>query len=765
MSGSTSGTVIELRRAANASKPLRTKAAVSMVWVLAAAFSGHIVVNRLIPDSLAARFELDHVFCNIAYLVAAVATGWRSRVSRRERWPWRLLTAALLSYLVGNVLSVYAPGSSYPSPADLFWLAFYGLSFVAIVMLTMIRLRTSVSAWLDGAIAGVGAGAVASAFCFRHVMASTSASWAATATNIAYPTADLTLVVLLVAIGYAVRGKDQAWWLLALGFVIVFVGDLVFLYQSAAGTWNPTGEFESFWPAAATVIGIAACSSRSVRVRRPSSMRFVIPTVFALMAVVVLVVGQVRSLPPVAVVLAVITLVIASLRAATTIREVQRVAAARSEERIDYLTGLSNRRVLVEYLDECVRDASRRVAVLVLDLDRFKEVNDSLGHVAGDRLLRRVAARLAGAVPATSLLARLGGDEFGLVLRDHDEAAAREVGRELLAALAAPFSLKGLHVNVGASVGVAISPDHGRTGSALLANADIAMYWAKRHRVGVASFQPDSENPSRDRLQHINRLRAALVSDQFLLYFQPQLQASTGGIVGVEALVRWQHPVDGLVGPDRFLPMLAQLGLMDDLTDLVLRQAVTSWADLCGRGHDLRMSINVAASDLAGFRFADSFEQLALEFGIPAGAFVVEVTEDDVIADLESSQQTLRALRRSGALISIDDYGTGQASLSYLRDLPLDELKLDRSFLRGTPGDHHNSVIVRSTIELAHTLRLPIVAEGVETEATLQWLASLGCDVCQGYHIARPLPLDELARWLESAAAANSVVSVRVIDR
>ncbi len=727
-----------------------------LVWLLAAGLVAELIIGWGIPDRFTRNLEIDHLACNCAYVFAAAATWLRSRRTRRERTAWRLISLALTSYCFGNLWFVYGPVASGPSPADVGWLGFYGLALVATVMLTASRLRAGTTAWLDGSIAGVGAGAVAAAFVFRHVVDVSAFPVLAAIVSIAYPVADLTLIILVVTIGHGVRGKDRSWWLLAGGFVAFFAGDLVCLYQTSTGVWNPYGVWEPVWPLGATLVGWAACSTSSVRVPKWTRPSLVVPSVFAAAAIGLLLAGQWMTLPIAAVAMAIITVSLAGVRGALTLREVQSLTASRVEGRVDQLTRLPNRRRLVEHLAGELRSADQSTAILVLDLDRFKEINDSLGHAVGDRLLARVGTRLGAAAPPGALLARLGGDEFALVLSAHDEHGAAAVAWTLQDALRGPFALAGLRVSVQASIGVAASPGHGRSAAELLRTADIAMYQAKQRGTGVATYRIDDRNPSRLRLKRIADLQHALESGQFVLHYQPQWDTELRTTTGAEALIRWEHPTEGTLTPDTFLPLLMQFGMMTDLTDHVLRAAVTAWCALRDLGHPIRMSVNVSAADLVGTRLASTFAELVDELSVPPASIVIEVTEDDVIKDRATSMATLSRLRAAGALVSVDDYGTGQASLMYLRDLPLDELKLDRTFLRGTPADAHNSAIVRSTIELAHALGLDVVAEGVEDSCALDWLTGLGCDRCQGYHIARPMPLAALIDWLETTRTAGT---------
>ena len=434
-----------------------------------------------------------------------------------------------------------------------------------------------------------------------------------------------------------------------------------------------------------------------------------------------------------------------------TLRAVEqlRVAQLATEAHHDPLTGLANRRRLIEELEATVYgDGDRECAVLMVDLDRFKEINDSFGHSVGDDLLCLVGPRLQKVLGPADLLARMGGDEFAVLLPDAGMARAREVGAGLLAALRDAFVLDGMPLHVDASVGIALCPDHGRDRSLLLARADTAMYAAKKGRHGFEVWAPDGTPASRDRLETLEQLRTALDTDQLDNHYQPKLDLRTGTVVGVEALVRWNHPDRGLLFPDVFLPLAEQAGLMRRLALGVLERALRDLQAWRAAGHDLSMAVNLSVSNLQDVALPQQVEMLLDAFDVPAGALVLEITEDVLMADAARSQQVMAGLRALGVKLSIDDYGTGYSSLSYLRALPVDELKLDRSFVRNLTSDQRAAAIVRSTLQLSLDLDMGMVVEGVEDAETLASLRAWGCQVAQGYHIARPMPAADFPIWL-----------------
>ena len=692
---------------------------------------------------------------NVPFILVALACWTRPGVSPAGRAGWRLLGAGFALFTVGTLYGSLVVGDRPgPSLADLCWLGFYLIAYIAIVQLVRSRLASfQPSSWLDGAVGGLGAAALATAFALGAVLEGTGASSFTVAVNLAYPTADLLLIVLLVAAGTAAGLRDTSWWCLIAGMSIFMVSDLRYLLLDAADAYTEGGWLDVGWPLGAAVVGLAACVPAGSTAPVESRQGVAVPAGFALSSIALLVFGQDRRLPTAAVLLAVAALAAAAARVRLTVREVTALADSRREARTDDLTGLANRRDLFEQLAGELDRPDGTTSLLLLDLDRFKEVNDSLGHLAGDRLLQAISERLRPVAPASALLARLGGDEFAVILPDTTLTRAVQVAEQLRQALHDPFSIEGMQIPVDVSIGVACAPEHASTAESMVTCADIAMYRAKRERTGVEPFRAGRDEPSLDRMTMLSELHRALAEDQLTLHYQPQLDLRTGLVRGIEALVRWRHPDRGLVPPDDFLALAEQFNLMPAVTAFVLRQALADCAVLRDAGHPLRVSVNVSAADLIDATLPELVEMHLSDVGLPAELLVIEVTEDTVMADRVRALAVLHRLRTIGVHVSVDDYGTGQSSLSYLRDLPITEIKLDRAFLIGVPADTHNAAIVRSTIELAHALDLPIVTEGVEEQQALDWLVGVGCDLAQGFHIARPLPLDQLLQWLCSLSA------------
>jgi diguanylate cyclase (GGDEF)-like protein len=438
----------------------------------------------------------------------------------------------------------------------------------------------------------------------------------------------------------------------------------------------------------------------------------------------------------------------------------QLVDKLRHEALHDALTGLPNRvhlqRRLTTALAEVVDGRSTGAAVMILDLDDFKEVNETLGHQQGDLLLTEVGARLTGAVGALGTVARLGGDEFAVLLVDTaDEEHAVRIGRRVLRALEQPISLDGLEVEVGGSLGMALAPKHATDAAALLKRADMAMYDAKTTARRLRVFDPELDTDNPRRLTLVSELRAALQQGALAVHVQPQVRLGSGEVSGVEALVRWRHPTLGDVPPDEFIPVAERSGLIGLLTTSVLDAALAGWAQWRSAGHDLGVAVNLSARSLHDPDLVEEVGRLLRRHGVPASRLTLEVTESAVMADPARAVALLHRLRDLGVRLSVDDFGTGYSSLSYLKRLPVQEVKIDRSFVTTLGRDADDLPIVRAIVDLGRHMGLEVVAEGVEDGSTMDLLDSIGCDLAQGWHLGRPMPIDGLLPWLHGRAPSG----------
>ncbi|MBV9192802.1 MAG: bifunctional diguanylate cyclase/phosphodiesterase [Solirubrobacterales bacterium] len=478
----------------------------------------------------------------------------------------------------------------------------------------------------------------------------------------------------------------------------------------------------------------------------------------ALAALALLIAGQFARVGVVAVVLATLAVLVGTARAAVTITE--RLRESERQAVTDVLTGLTNRRHLIDRLNSAIAEAKTSgtpIALLLIDLDGFKELNDTLGHYAGDEVLRQIGPRLRALLRRDDTLARLGGDEFAVALVPGDEASASSAALRMRAALERSFEVADIAVHVDASVGIALFPDHAEDAPGLLQRADVAMYEAKRIRSGHEVYVAARDRHSRQRLALIGELRTAIDAGQLHLEYQPIAELATGTVRGVEALVRWAHPTLGRVAPAQFLPLAEQSGLTRALTEFVLDRALEQIGACRASGFDVRVSVNLGPADLLDRGLPLEVSRVLEARDFPAEALELEVSENVVMTDPDRTIDVLARLRDVGVGISLDDFGAGHSSLAHLKQLRVDELKIDCAFVFRMADDARDAAIVVSTIDLAHRLGLRAVAEGVESQATWDLLAECGCDYAQGNFLMPPLPDDSLTAWLRGIREESAV--------
>jgi diguanylate cyclase len=713
---------------------------------------------------------LDGWLNNLAYGVAPVLCFLRGRRSATMRPSWYILALGLGLYGSGNVYwTVFIrplDPEPFPSVADALWLSFYPLAFVALVL--MLRQHTekfSVSLWLDGIVGGLASASIAAAAILTPVLATSGGSIAAVITTTAYPLLDILLLLIVVATLSLYHWRAPTGiWLFAAGLVCFAVADAVYLVSTAHDTYVSGGLNDGIWVLATTTMALAPGW-----VDRPAGLRLsgwavmAIPMASTLAALALLVRGHMH---PVATALAAGTVIAALGRLVVTFREATALADSRQLALTDDLTGLANRRALYVHSRRLLADAQHgrtEAALLLLDLDRFKEVNDSLGHQAGDNLLRQVAARLSATAPPGALLVRLGGDEFAVLLSDCEQTVAERIALDIRDALLESIVLDEVAVRSTASIGIALAPQHGVDMSGLLRSADVAMYAAKSNRAGFSVYAETADAlDGLERLRTIEELRKVVSARGLAVHYQPKLDVQTRTVVGVEALVRWDHPTRGLLPPAAFLPLVEDAGMMHELTIAVLEQSLDQVATWLAAGRYIPVAVNLSPSSLVDAELPDRISSMLAERGLTPDLLELEITEDVIMNDRERGRELLDRIRSLGVGVAVDDFGTGYSSLAYLRELPIDELKLDRSFLQQMATDDRAAAIVRATISLAHSLGLRLVAEGVEDAVTADELTISGCDRAQGFFFARPLPPDELDVWLtehESVAGRASDAS------
>lgn len=424
----------------------------------------------------------------------------------------------------------------------------------------------------------------------------------------------------------------------------------------------------------------------------------------------------------------------------------------------DALTGLPNRTLLRDRLQQAILSAQRYsapLALLLMDLNRFKEVNDTFGHHYGDLLLQQLGARLQRVLRASDTVARLGGDEFAIILPATDAAGAAQAIPRVQAALREPLVVEGQTLEVGASIGIALYPQHGEDDATLLRHADVAMYVAKRGRVDYAVYEPSRDEYTPSRLAMIAELRHAIARDELLLHYQPKIDVKTGVVAHAEALVRWHHPSRGIIPPAQFIPLAEETGLIEPLTVRVLQAALRQCRAWHETGRQVRTAVNLSTRSLQGDQLIETISKLVRTWAVSPARLAVEITETTLMADPDRAMTVLSRLHDMGVSICVDDFGTGYSSLAYLKRLPIDEIKIDRSFVNDMAINDNDAVIVRSVIDLGHNLGLQVTAEGVEDRETWEMLAAMGCDTIQGYYLSPPLPGGDFLSWLSQHQAPS----------
>ena len=691
-----------------------------------------------------------------------------------RRWAWLLVAGGTLATWIADLLYTYHDQNmaafDVPAWSDLAYLAAYPLWAAGIVTLafwSVPGLRRA--AMLDGFIVGLTVGAVAVIVWFEPIF-SQSGSRGEVRLATLFAVCDLMLLVVAIATLAPQRYRPSP---AGLGFVLAAasfaVGDIVYLSVISNEDYVPGTVLDVWWSVGVVLFGLAAWLPSTTRRHDPQSLAEtlgVVPAVAAIGALGLLTAALNRDVPTLAEGMAVAAVALALVRVLWTMRELRKLNESYQQARTDDLTGLGNRRAFLEsivaVLAEPPRSGASTATLLMVDLDGFKEVNDSLGHPAGDVLLVEVGARFRAALGSAAHLARLGGDEFGLVGAWTVEEATI-VAHDLLRTLRDPVVVEGVPVRVAASVGLAATALGGAAVAReeLLRMADVAMYDAKRRGTRVARYDEAEDPHGRDRLQFLDDLCTAIDEHGFAIQVQPVVDAFAGSVTSGEVLIRWHHEVRGTVVPDEFIPLAERVGVIPRITRLVIGDAAALAARLRDEGLDLGLSVNISGRDLVDEDLADHVLGALADAGIPPDQLTLEITETALAGDPVRSARTLTALRHRGVRISIDDFGVGYASLAQLLAFPLDELKLDRSFIALVEEDRRAQAIVRSAVELGRALGLTVVAEGVESETALRVVRGLGVDRVQGFHVSVPLDPEAFIAF----AAARTVARGAGADR
>ncbi|HWF73324.1 MAG TPA: bifunctional diguanylate cyclase/phosphodiesterase [Solirubrobacteraceae bacterium] len=707
----------------------------------------------------------DWLSSAVYILVAAIVALRAIRVQTHRR-PWILFALGLSLYGLGNVLWSLWIGNltnaPIPSVCDALWLTLYPLSYAGIVGMARVhgQRRMPAGVWLDGIIAGAGLAAVGAALVFQPILSSATGSTVAVGTELAYPIGDLLLAALVLGV-LALRGwrVNRIWGLLGGGFLLLALADCMYGVQVAGGSSSPSSMTNLCYVVAVAFLGLAAWQPEGdrPRPRLEATSVLLVPAGFTLTAFGLLVYDHFQALDSFAFALATLTLLAALLRIVLAFRDLQSLAEARHQAATDDLTSLPNRRLFMQRVRDAIAAAAiadGEVSVLMLDLDNFKELNDTLGHNAGDALLRLIGPRLKEALRSRDTVARLGGDEFAVLLDPSpDEAGIVRVAERVLAALRQPFDVEGLALRLTTSMGIASYPAHADDDHGLLKRADVAMYQAKVSRSGFEFYASERDTHSVEKLSIAAELATAIEQNGLELHFQPKAEARSRRIAGVEALVRLRLANGRLVPPLDFLAAAEHAGMSRTVTRTVIELGLTQLVAWRRAGHDLDIAINTTVADLLDADFPREVAAALEAHGLPPDALVLEVTESSVLSDPGRIGNILAQLGELGIRLSLDDFGTGYSSLAHLKSYPVGEVKVDRSFVSRMCTDMTDAAIVYATIELAHKLGIRVVAEGVEDEETWQALAGLGCELVQGYVLSRPLPADELEQVLNAQPA------------
>ncbi len=709
---------------------------------------------------------LSHEASELA-LSAAIGVFFLSLLARlvnagartRDRRPaLALLAVGILLWGAGSaVLNAAGAGTelTFPAPGEGFFLASYVGLAGFLLMDVQRRQMPPLAVWLEASVICGATACLATLLVLTPVSASFQGSSVPLLLAVLYPLIDLALAILVLA-QVLLRQRDLSARTMSqiIGFVLLGVADSSFLLTLSGGTYVFSVTLNLLYGLSFALIVSAAlvrpAETGETAMRTSRARTQVAAAGIAILALVAAPDSQVGTAVTVA---AIITLGSAGGRLAVALREAQGAAEALRLSLTDELTGLPNRRAVLRQLDTELA-AHHPLSLMLLDLDGFKDINDSMGHAVGDRVLIIIADRLRSRLSHLCTVARLGGDEFALVVSCADEIEVMEIGNEVGRVLDEPVHIEGMQLTLSASIGIAVRTEEDTTSTDLLRRADVAMYEAKSARVGALLYEPSQDDFTRQRLRRTEELRRGISGGELAMWYQPQVDAATQEVIAVEALVRWQHPEEGLLTPAAFLPEARRHGLMPALSVDVIRQVVADARRWVDEGFEFRVALNCAPPEILGGLVLPYLFEAMDKVSLPIDTLLIEVTEDSFISDPERARQRLLELSDMHVQAAIDDYGTGFSSLSYLRNLPVRELKMDRSFIATLLSDPSSRVIVDTTTKMAHSLGLRLVAEGVEDAATAAALVAMDVDILQGYHIAPPMPAASVGPWIRQWSAS-----------
>ncbi len=735
-------------------------------WVLAG-LAGIYALSTLLPTDSKPDW-VDTWFYGIVIMVVTLAGLIRPLVVKRDRLPWLLLSLATIAWAVGDQYWTIAFANlppdqevPVPSPADAGYLGLYPLAYVGLILLARAVLqRVPASVLLDGLVTSLAVGALFSAITVRQIISGVNGSTASVVTNLSYPVGDLILIVVAVATLSMVRWRaDPVWWLLVAGFGLFAVADTAYLLGS--NTWYVDGS----WVDGTWMVGIALVPLAGSLRRKPAPAAIggfaalLVPILFSLAALVVLVVSAFADLHPITVILAAACLLAAGGRTALTFEQTRALARSRTEAMTDELTTVGNRRVLDDQLPALVAGATagRPLLVSIVSIRHLSEINETLGYEYGDGLLGALGGRLREQVGDRAVPARLGGAEIALLQPfDGHLARAEQSVRDLLAAVATPVRVSGVEVEIELSAGLAGSPMHATDSRDLMRCAGDALRRAKATESEVEVYDP-AQDVGRDfgpRL--LPELIGALEAQRIVAWYQPKVDLATGAAVELEAQLRWVHPEHGVLDAAALRPLAARAGLTRRLTRVLLTEAVRRCAWWQSNGVQLGVSLDLTTADVLDSRLPYELARLVSEAGVPPAAIQLELAEDLLLVDPGRTRRALNQFRTLGVRLALDHYGRSAPSLTRLRTMPVQELKLDRSFVASVLQSAPDEAVVQSTISLAQSLGIRTVADGVDTADLLTRVRTYGVRAVQGAAVGDPMSPAGLADWLGTGSPESS---------
>ncbi|MBE1490714.1 EAL domain-containing protein [Plantactinospora soyae] len=719
-------------------------------------------LSTLIPFADERPAFLDTWFYSTVLVATSLLALARPILVRRNRTAWICVGAGIASWSAGDIYwsasfaTVRTSEIPVPSLADVFYVGLYPLAYVGFILLaraTVRRLPTSV--WLDGVVTSLAAGAVFSAAALTDVLSANAGTpLAETMTNLSYPVGDLVLMVVAVAALAMVRWRnDPVWWLLGLGGAAFAVADTAYLFGLANDTYNDGTWIDGMWMIGLALMALAGSLFR----RRPVDevrgfAALLVPILFSLCALAVLIIGTLVSLHPVSIIMASGCLVAAGVRTALTFEQTRELTRTRVEATTDELSGLGNRRMLDSALPSMLGSlpAGAALPLTIVSIDHLREMNRVLGYAAGDTILNTVGRRLHEVLPAEAVAVRLGGAEIA-ILRTVSAGTADSIARDtenLLRSLGGPVVAGPVPVQIELSAGVAIAPSHATTSAELIHCAADALHEARANRSEVEIYEPRLRGDLHSHL--LPDLLRADESEQFFVYYQPKVDLATHRPVALEALLRWRHPTHGWIEAVPLQRLAARVGLTRRLTRILLLSALQTCAAWRRDGHDLAVAADVSMAGVLDSHLPYDVVKMINKVGLPPPVLTLEIAEEALLIDAHRTATALNQFRHFGVRLALDHYGRSAPSLTHLRGMAVDELKLDPSFVEPIVDSTQDAVVVRSTVELARSLNISTVAEGVASPDLLDAVTLSGCSAAQGSMFGEPMSVDDMHNWLTS---------------